>query len=119
MKWKWLNFTRARCPNEFWDFRGSLGGYRFMRASNGGTRVPVWVWSLWEFTRAECAASWGAHPERDPRPSNVFRERLRRAACVVNKPGGVDPEAFSAALALGGWDAVCGLDKRLSSWRET
>lgn len=113
MRWRWMNFTQTCAHQDLWDFRSALFGRRMMRKSGTGTRVPVWAWDLYEVTYAECAASWGANPERDPRPFRIFNDRLQRAAFVVNKPSGVDPEVFSSALRLGGWTAVEALHSRL------
>jgi hypothetical protein len=106
MRWRWVNFTQTHVPQDLWDFRTSLFGRRMMRRSGTGTRVPAWVWDLYEVTYVEAAVSWGTQPERDPRPLGIFNDRLQRAAFVVNKPGGIDPEVFSSALRLGGWVAV-------------
>jgi hypothetical protein len=76
-----------------------------IRKSGTGSRVPAWIWDLYEATCAECAASWGPGPG-DTRIAPEFRIRLDAALSVVNKPDGVDPTAFSAALKLGGWAAA-------------
>ena len=114
MRWKWVNFTYKRVPDDLYAFRQVLWGYpRMIRKSGTGSRVPAWTWDLYEVTYAEFAATWGAHPENDPRPRPAFVERLRVAVSIVNKPGGVDPEVFGAALRLGGWDAARALHEYL------
>ena len=122
MKWVWLDFTQKCCPDELWYFRQFLRGHRLMRAAKDpetkkeGTRVPVWTLSLWGTTIAELEKRIGpTYPAKLP---GVFRERMRRCVVVVNKPDGVDPDAFSAALTLGGWDAASALHPRLPSMRD-
>ena len=114
MRWRWMNFTLYNVPNDLYVFRNTLWNYpRMIRKSKTGSRVPAWTWDLYEVTYAEFAATWGARPENDPRPRPVFEERLRAAIPVVNKPGGVDPEVFCAALRLGGWEAARSLHSQL------
>lgn len=117
MKWKWLNFTHKCVSAEFEDFQTSLRGLRCMRTSNGGTHVPVWTLDLWDATIRELDERIGpTYPTKLP---GVFRTRVLRCVTVVNKPGGVDPDVFSAALALGGWEAASALHPRLPSMRDT
>jgi hypothetical protein len=76
-----------------------------------GTRVPVWTLDLWDATIIELEKRIG--PTYPTKLRGVFRERVRRCAAVVNKPGGVDPDVFAAALRLGGWVAAQALHSRL------
>lgn len=117
MRWKWLDFTQHRVPEKLWDFHESLAGHRLMRAAKDpeskkdGTRVPVWTLDLWDATIIELEKRIG--PTYPTKLRGVFRERVRRCAAVVNKPGGVDPDVFAAALRLGGWVAAQALHSRL------
>ena len=61
--------------------------------------VPAWVCDLWQTSKDvannQCIGE-----------NIVFSYRVNKALPVVNKPGGVGPEEFSAALRLGGWEAA-------------
>ena len=64
------------------------------RNRRGAMLVPAWVCDLWQISK-------------DVANNHiVFSYRVNKALPVVNKPGGVGPEEFSAALRLGGWEAA-------------
>lgn len=62
--------------------------------------VPAWVCDLWQTSHASAIGAVGFGE------NIVFSYRVNKALPVVNKPGGVGPEEFSAALRLGGWEAA-------------
>jgi hypothetical protein len=69
-------------------------------------RVPVWVCDLWQ-------ASKDRLPDWPNDTREFFQYKLEKSLLVVGKPGGVDPDEFSAALRLGGWEAAMQLHPEL------
>lgn len=69
--------------------------------------VPVWVCDLWQ------ASKDVARSQYHDGENLVFSYRIHKTLSVVGKPGGVDPEEFSAALRLGGWEAAMQLHAEL------
>jgi hypothetical protein len=92
VRWRSVDFTRY--PIHLLD-AFQAAGVVTLAPERGGWRVYGWAWDLYEASIAPGEAWWVD-----------LRGRLCVAVPVVGKPGGVDPDAFSAALKLGGWEAA-------------